>query len=318
MDIYPILLEPRLFSRVWGGDTLPSVFASDKDLDLPLGEVWVVHGDLKCCNGVYAGCSLDDIWQRFPQDMSGKEQVPDEFPLMVKWLDTKEWLSIQVHPDDEQARLLENNPHASGKVECWYVTAVRDRGELICGCRDEEGVRKLAELSGRDLLPHLHRQSVRCGDFLFVPSGTIHALGPGITVLEVQQRSTITYRFYDWDRQPRAGVERPLHLRQARQAWLYSSRVSLHGGRHPELELGRLLTANVFFAQELIEVNGELTWDYQGLEMIIVLDAACQVSLGGSTVEVKPWGTVILPAAGSRVSLRVSEKAHVMRVMCPQ
>lgn len=318
MVVYPILLEPRLFSRVWGGRALPPVFAPDKVLDLPLGEVWAVHGELTCRNGAYAGCCLDDIWRRFPQAMSGTERVPAEFPLMIKWLDTDDWLSIQVHPDDAQARVLEDDAQASGKVECWYVMAARHQGELICGCRHEDDVQKLAELEGRELLPHLHRQCVQRGDFLFVPPGTIHALGPGITVLEVQQRSTITYRFYDWDRQPQAGVERPLHLRQARQAWLRSSRLALHGGRQPRSVLGELLTANAFFAQELIVVNKELSWDYQGLEMIVALDAPCRVTLGGIAVELEPMGTAILPAAGERVALSTAGEARIMRVMCPQ
>ena len=297
---------------------MTSYFPSAAALSLPLGEVWAVHGDLRVANGLYAGQVLDDLWKRFPLELSGTAAADGCFPLLVKWLDTSDWLSVQVHPDDEQARLLEGRPDASGKVECWYILSTADEGELICGCNTEEDVQQIASLSGKELLAHLHRQRVRPGDFLFLPAGTIHALGPGITLLEVQQSSDLTYRFYDWDRTNTDGAERPLHIAKARQAWLHSQRIGSHSGWRPRTALGELLTANTYFAQEVVEGSGSWCWDIDGLEIVAVLRGRCQALLGEASAELAAGGVALFPAAAKSASLSsLSENVQFVRIMCP-
>lgn len=318
MRIYPLLLKPRLFPRVWGGRRLQEIIAPDLDFAPTLGEVWTVHGDLEITNGSYMGQTLEHLWQRHSKELGGNGRVPDHFPLLVKWLDTSEWLSLQVHPDDEQARLLEGRPDVSGKVECWYVVNVAGDGELICGCRTEADVQEIAHLNGRDLLPHLHRQNVKQGDFLFLPAGTIHALGPGITVLEVQQSSDITYRFYDWDRPHYEGIDRPLHLQQARRAWLNSTRISVHGGWEPCQSLGTMLTANNYFTQEVVEGDGPWRWDVECLEIIAVIQGQGRVTLDDASVPLISGRVAVIPAAGKSAEVApLLGRMQFMRIMCP-
>lgn len=318
MRIYPLLLKPRLFPRVWGGRRLQEIIAPDLDFAPALGEVWTVHGDLQITNGSYMGQTLGQLWKRHADEISGSELAMDHFPLLVKWLDTSEWLSLQVHPDDEQAKLIEGRDDVNGKVECWYVVNVSGTGELICGCRTEADVQEIAHLNGKDLLPHLHRQNVRQGDFLFLPAGTIHALGPGITVLEVQQSSDITYRFYDWDRPHFEGIDRPLHLRQARQAWLHSKRTAMDGGWLPRQTWGDLLTANTYFTQEIIEGMGPWHWDVECMEIIAVVQGQGRLVLNDASVSLVSGRVAVIPAAGKTVDIfPLLGRMQFMRIMCP-
>ncbi|MDO5297577.1 MAG: class I mannose-6-phosphate isomerase [bacterium] len=318
MRIYPLLLKPRLFPRVWGGRRLQEIIAPDLDFAPALGEVWTVHGDLEIVNGSYMGQTLGELWQRHSLELFGNVNSLDHFPLLVKWLDTSEWLSLQVHPDDEQARLIEGRPDVNGKVECWFVVNVSGDGELICGCRTEIDAQEIAHLSGRELLQHLHRQKVRQGDFLFLPAGTIHALGPGITVLEVQQSSDITYRFYDWDRPHYEGIDRPLHLQQARQAWINSKRIAVHGGWTPRHSLGVMLTANNYFTQEIVEGDGPWRWNIECLEIIAVIQGQGKIALDNSAASLVSGRVAVIPAAGQTVEVTpFLGRMQFMRIMCP-
>ena len=316
MHVYPLALTPRLYPRIWGGRSLQRELAPHSDFELPLGEIWAVHGDLQIKNGAYAGESLDSLWSRVRTDMAGS-CAAERFPLLVKWLDTSDWLSIQVHPDDVQARLIEANPKASGKVECWYVLAVDGPGELICGFAP--GVTRADVIcgSGSDLLPLVQRQRVKPGDFLFVPAGTIHALGPGITVLEVQQSSDITYRFYDWDRRPVGGIVRPLHIPQARRALLDSLRIDIWGGWRPHQILGQLLTANKHFAQELIRLDAPLEWKPEALEILVVVNGEGELSLDGASCNLTLGEVVLVPAVSRLVRIEPEQPMKIMRVILP-
>ena len=316
MYVYPIVLQPRLLERVWGGTRLPQLFAPSQSFALPVGEVWAVHGGLTIVNGAYAGRTLEGLWSEYARELTGSEDTAASFPLLVKWLDTSDWLSVQVHPDNAQARLLEGNPRASGKVECWYVVEARPGAELICGLESGTDLAEVVKLSGRELLPYMHRQVVTAGDFLFVPAGTVHALGPGISVLEVQQNSDLTYRFYDWDRRPVNGVERPLHLEKARQALLRSQRVARHGEREPRHLLGRLLTANPHFAQELVQGLGPWTWDAESLEIVVLLRGEAELRVEQTSCALSRGTMAVIPAAATEVELRgQGELTEFMRIM---
>jgi mannose-6-phosphate isomerase len=154
---------------------------------------------------------LEDVIQQYPLEMIGYHHKNGEFPLLVKLLDAREWLSVQVHPDDTLADVLEGEPR--GKTECWYILKAEPDAEIIYGLKN--GISKqqyqYALNSGNDL-ELLHKVKVQKGDFIFVPAGTIHAIGPGIVLYELQQTSDTTYRLYDWDRCGIDGNPRELHI----------------------------------------------------------------------------------------------------------
>lgn len=211
----PIFLEPALQERIWGGTKLADVFG----YHLPsnqTGEAWVIsahpNGPSKIRNGALAGKTLLDAWQDH-RELFG-EHDNEDYPLLVKILDAKTDLSVQVHPADDYAQKVENEPY--GKTECWYVVDAEPGAEIVFGhhAQTKEQLEQMIDQGEWNQL--LQRIPVEKGDFVYVPSGAIHAIGAGIVILETQQSSDITYRVYDYDRKDDQGMERELHLDSAK------------------------------------------------------------------------------------------------------
>jgi mannose-6-phosphate isomerase len=212
----PLFLKPVFKERIWGGKALCEKF----NYDVPLnntGECWGIsahpNGSSEVVNGPLKGKKLNEVWKTERQLFAN--QTCEQFPLLVKILDAKEDLSVQVHPNDEQATLLENYPY--GKTECWYILDCEEGAEIIFGHyakSEEDFVQMIEEGSWNNLL---RKVQVKPGDFIYVPSGTIHAIGKGIQILETQQSSDITYRVYDYNRRDSEGELRELHLEESIQ-----------------------------------------------------------------------------------------------------
>ncbi|GAK14166.1 mannose-6-phosphate isomerase, class I [Geomicrobium sp. JCM 19039] len=213
----PIFFTPVFKYRVWGGNNLQSF-----GYTLPYertGECWGIsahrNGESIVKGGRYDNVTLRDLYRDEPA-LFGESLTSEEFPLLVKLLDATDDLSVQVHPNDDEAKQLEND-EAYGKTECWYVVDARPGSELILGHHaetTEEFQKKVAEEDWHGLLKKV---PVQKGDFVYVPSGTIHAIGKGIIILETQQSSDTTYRVYDFDRVESDGKKRELHLDKAIQ-----------------------------------------------------------------------------------------------------
>lgn len=210
----PIFLRPYFRPKIWGGRKLKTIF----NYDIPagqIGEAWVISGYKDDASIVAAGKlkgkSLRTVYQKHPELFGYPKSK--EFPLLVKFLDANDSLSVQVHPDDEYARRVEND---SGKTESWYVLQADPGSYLIYG-HTAKTRKELAEMikSGKwDKL--LRKVPVKAGDFFYVPAGTIHALTKGILVIETQQSSDVTYRLYDYDRiDNKTGKKRELHTQKS-------------------------------------------------------------------------------------------------------
>lgn len=204
-------MKPVFQERLWGGKKLATRF----NYSLPsnqIGECWGIsahpNGESIVMDGMYEGRTLADLWEN-ERHLFG-DYPGDMFPLLIKILDAADDLSVQVHPDDFQARKLEGVPY--GKTECWYVVEAEEGAELIIGhtARSKKEMCDRVDKGEWELL--LKSQSVKKGDFFFVPSGTVHAIGKGIVILETQQSSDTTYRLYDFGREDASGHKRDLHL----------------------------------------------------------------------------------------------------------
>ncbi len=213
--LYPLLLEPALHVKVWGGRRLETVMHKHLPTAEPYGESWEMHDTAKVANGSLAGRALGDLLPVYGADLIGTLSDPaDGMPLLVKLLDASDWLSVQVHPDDEQARRLEGEPR--GKTEAWYVVAAEENSRLVIGVEPNATREEVAEaIRSNELQEILVYAPVTAGDVLYIPAGTIHALGPGILVYEIQQSSDTTYRLYDWGRLGLDGQPRPLHVEKS-------------------------------------------------------------------------------------------------------
>lgn len=209
----PMFLKPVFQEKIWGGSRLRSVFGFDIPND-KIGEDWAIsahpHGVSVVENGEYQGQKLDELWQNHKELFGNPtERV---FPLLIKILDAEDELSVQVHPDDAYGMKHEGE---LGKTECWYIIDAEPGAEIIYGhhAKTREELAEMIQEGRWDDL--LKKVPVKKGDFFYVPSGTIHAIGKGIMILETQQSSDTTYRVYDYDRKDANGNTRELHIQQS-------------------------------------------------------------------------------------------------------
>jgi mannose-6-phosphate isomerase len=207
--ITPFRLAPIYKDYVWGGKRLRSTAEVT-------AEAWIVSEGDVVLDGIHAGKTLGQVCELESDSLLGTKVIAQSgkrFPLLIKLLDCAAWLSLQVHPNNEQAERLEGTNHF-GKTEAWYVIDAEEGAELISGFRPEVTSEDIQKAVGKkDLLDLVERRRVRAGDAIFIAPGTIHALGAGLLIYEVQQNSDITYRVYDWDRPLSGG--RKLHIEES-------------------------------------------------------------------------------------------------------
>lgn len=216
---YPLKFVPILKEKIWGGKKLNQILkkASEKD---NIGESWEisdVNNDISVvANGKLKSKTLKELIKTFKGDLLGKkvyQQFGENFPLLIKYIDAKEDLSIQLHPNDELAKQRHNS---FGKTEMWYVMQADENANLIVGFKNDISKKEyLNHLQNKTLTKILNIDLVKEGDVYFIPTGRVHAIGAGVLLAEIQQTSDITYRIYDWDRQDDAGNYRELHTDEA-------------------------------------------------------------------------------------------------------
>lgn len=209
----PLFLAPVFQERIWGGQKLKVLFHYNIPYERT-GECWAIsahpNGQSVIKSGEYAGATLGELWSSHPELFQSNATV---FPLLTKILDASDDLSVQVHPNDDYANKHENGE--LGKTECWYIVAAEPGAQIVYGheaTSQEQLVQMIENDQWNDLLTKV---PVKAGDFFYVPSGTIHAIGRGIVILETQQSSDTTYRVYDYDRKDQDGNSRELHLEKA-------------------------------------------------------------------------------------------------------
>ncbi|MDG5471525.1 class I mannose-6-phosphate isomerase [Jeotgalibacillus sp. ET6] len=233
MSLYK--LAPVFKERIWGGRKLESEYGY-KIPEGPIGECWGIsahaHGESTVQTGPYKGMTLSQLWEQQKAEVFGEYEL-NEFPLLVKVLDAAADLSVQVHPNDQQAMKLEGEPY--GKTECWYVLHAEPGAELIIGHTAQTKNEFVQRVEAGEWSSLLQKKPVQKGDFVFVESGTIHAIGAGIMILEIQQSSDTTYRVYDFDRRDAEGNKRELHIDKAIEV----SKIP-HSNPTPEREITKL------------------------------------------------------------------------------
>jgi mannose-6-phosphate isomerase len=317
MHVYPLRFEPRLSERPWGGRRLETEFSRRLPPGVPVGESWEIYGELPVIAGPYAGQTLDELCRRWGPELLGPRAAgTGTFPLLVKWLDCNDWLSVQVHPDDAVARQLTGNPQARGKSECWYVVRADPGAEILHGLKPGVGPEDLEGLSGREIVDLLRRLQPRAGQVVLTPAGTVHAMGPGLFLLEVQQSCDITYRLYDWDRPGLDGRPRPLHLQEA----LYTLR---HAARPPWPEpppvqdaVGEVLVNCPYFIVERLG-HGARWAPRDSFEILVAVQGTAHLSAGSGQERLGPGDSVLVPACAASLGLDLEPGAVLVRVRLP-
>lgn len=305
----PLVFTPFLRPMPWGGRRLGEALGKPLPPEGTWGESWEVSAHplhiSRVADGPLAGRTLTDL-------------LPG-FPLLVKYLDANDWLSVQVHPDDDRAMSLSGEP--LGKTEAWVVLGVEPEGRIFAGMKD--GIDRRAfelALAQRRVADCLHSFTPRVGDCLFYPAGTVHAVGGGVLLAEVQQSSDATLRLYDWDRVGADGKPRPLHVTQALEAidWARGPVGPAVGQALPGLPGERLVTCR-YFTLDRFHVVGRLASPYRGrLSLWMVIDGAAELrAADGYRRLFTRGGTVVLPAVVENVSWHPSPAATLLGVTLP-
>lgn len=211
-SLYPLKLQSALHVKVWGGRKLATLLDKRLPDDQPYGESWELHDTSMVANGAHRGKSLGELARLLGADLIGAGNDPaDGMPLLAKFIDAGQWLSIQVHPDDTQAKALEGEPR--GKTEAWVVLHADPGAWLVIGLQPGTTAQQMTRaIQSNRLEALLVYAEVSPGDVLYIPANTVHALGPGILVYEIQQSSDTTYRLFDWGRLGLDGQPRELHI----------------------------------------------------------------------------------------------------------
>ncbi len=224
---YPLKFESILKEKIWGGEKLKTLLHKKSEQN-NIGESWeisAVSSDVSIVsNGLLKGKSLVDLLEAYQEKLVGNhiyETFGNQFPLLIKYIDAKEALSIQVHPNNELSKIRHNS---FGKTEMWYVMQADENANLIVGfSKDVTKETYVEHLKNKSLMEILNSDVVKKGDVYFIPPGRVHAIGAGVMLAEIQQTSDITYRMYDWDRQDADGNYRDLHTDEALDAIDFSS-----------------------------------------------------------------------------------------------
>lgn len=291
----PLFLKSQMHDKIWGGTKLREAFGYGIPTETT-GEYWAIsahpNGVSVIKNGIYEGEGLDQLYREH-KELFGHPKS-EVFPLLIKILDANDWLSVQVHPDDAFALAHEGE---LGKTECWYIIAADEGAEIIYGhnAKSKEELRQWIE-EGRwdDLLTKI---PVKAGDFFYVPSGTMHAIGKGILILETQQSSDTTYRVYDFNRRDAQGNLRKLHIDKSIDVLTIgkpaNSTPATMAVDHLE---STLLVSNKFFSVYRWEVTGLVDFTQTVPYLLLsVLSGQGQLTVDGRVYDLKKGDHFILP-----------------------
>lgn len=299
-ELYPLRLEPQVKEVVWGGRWLADELGRSGPEGARLGESWEAYSGSMVANGPLAGRKLGDLFYQYGATLVGQAAMPyPKFPLLVKFIDAHDNLSVQVHPDNTLAQQLENYPF--GKTEFWYIMAAEPGAEICYGLNDAAQNREqLAEaIRQQDLLKYIQKAPVQAGDVVYLPAGTVHALTKGIVVYELQQDSDITYRLYDWGR-----TGREIHVEKGLLSINFKYKNMMV--THPDLAAAggyasARLVESSYFVAELWEVQKEasLKASADSFTLVSVLDGAGQLAAPAGEfdkLELNKGDTVLVPA----------------------
>ena len=307
------LLKPACKDYLWGGHKLVDEYNVEYDGDV-CAEAWVMSchkdGESIITNGIEKGQTLSAVVARKGREILGKNcEKYKDFPILIKFIDAKKPLSIQVHPDDEYALSHENQ---YGKTEMWYVLEAEEGAYLYQGFEKEiskeEFERRIKE---NTLTEVLHKEYVKRGDVIFITPGTLHSIGAGLLIAEIQQSSNVTYRIYDFGRVGADGKPRQLHIQQSLDVTKIEKPVKY---KSPDEHMVNC----DFFCVDRIKVNEksyEDIADDSSFVSLLVIDGEGKISAEGETLEVKKGDSVFITAGAGKY--RVEGNVEVIKTIVP-
>lgn len=316
MKLYPLTFNPVFSYRIWGGNKLKSVLNKSYSQD-SIGESWeisdVEDNQTIVNNGNLKGNTLKDLIKKFKGDFLGHkvyQTFGNNFPLLIKFIDAKTPLSIQVHPSNQLAKKRHNS---FGKNEMWYVMQAENEAELIVGFNQkiskEDYVNHLKNNTLKDIL---NIETVTSGDTFYIPTGRVHAIGAGVLLAEIQQTSNITYRIYDYDRvDKKTGQKRELHTNLALDAIDYNFYKKYKTDYNQVLNTPSQLVNSEYFKTNIIELNTKLTRDVTAIDSFIIYicvlgEVIINTPDDATNYSLKMGQTIIIPACINLITIHAN------------
>ncbi len=317
--LYPLKFKPIVKDKIWGGPRLRETLgkkASDK-----AGESWEISGfsgDISVVeNGFLAGNNLQELVEVYMGDLVGDriyEKFGLEFPLLIKFIDASDVLSIQVHPDDTLAKSRHNS---YGKTEMWYIVESQV-GQLIAGFnRELDREEYLKHFKGGTLKEILNYEQVKEGDIYFMPAGRIHAIGAGVLLAEIQQTSDITYRIYDWDRVDDAGNPRELHVDLALDAIDFQFHPDYKTPYQPVKNSTVTAVDSPYFTTGVIKFDQPVEKDFNMIDSFVIymcMEGEAGISFPGGVEQIKKGETVLIPAELKNLAIIPTESTTLLEI----
>lgn len=299
---------PILKTTIWGGDRI-APFKNIETDESNIGESWEISGvagsESVVADGPDKGLTLSQLVGKYGADLMGKrnyEKFADSFPLLIKFIDARQDLSVQVHPDDEMAQSL---GHKNGKTEMWYVIGADKDSVLALGFKEPVNPADYQDLiSSGDIENKLRFIPIRPKEAFFVPAGAVHAICKGAFVAEIQQTSDDTFRLYDYHRKDSNGNERPLHSELAFKALDFNYTGGAPIVCDPEPDVPFSVVKSPYFTTNLLELDHETERDYTDLDSFIIIIATsgkATISCGEDSVILKEGHTVLIPASEKKI-----------------
>ena len=329
-ELYPLKFEPIYKNKIWGGRNLATRLKKDIP-DGNIGESWEISirkdETSVITNGPFTGKDLTYLLENKSEELLGnKIKKEGRFPLLIKFLDAHQKLSVQVHPTEEYSH---NNKNASSKTEMWYILDAEPGAKIVYGIKsdvDKKDLRKAVK-SG-ELDDHLREVSVKPGDFYFIPGGTVHAIEEGILLAEIQQNSDTTYRLYDWDRTDDQGRSRALHIEEAFASMNIPQADKESKSKRPKVDFTfisdnyteEILTASPYFAVEKVKLDGSYDIQPDGERFYILMNISKKLDLevadnSENGCVLNKGETTLIPAELNKVT--VKGKGEFLKVYIP-
>lgn len=317
--LYPLKFEPILKERIWGGEKLKDVL-NKKSQNPNIGESWEisdVEGDESIvAEGALQGNSLSSLINHYKGDLLGNRNYAkfgNKFPILIKYIDAKTALSVQLHPNDELAKKRHNS---FGKTEMWYIMDADDNSELILGLKkDVDADSYVAHLEKGKITDVLHSEKVKKGDTFFIEVGRVHAIGAGVLLAEIQQTSDITYRIYDWDRVDKNGNARELHTELALDAIDFNMPEDCKATYDTRKNTSNEMVSCQYFKTRYLPVEGELDiWnDKDSFFIYMCTDGIAEFITETYSTQIQRGETILIPAAVKEYKIK-SNAAELLEV----
>ena len=323
--LYPLKFDTIFKEKIWGGSKIKDVLGKDFSPLQNCGETWEisgVDGNLsKVSEGCLKGMTLPEITAIFQEDFVGKkciERYGKEFPLLIKFIDAAQDLSIQVHPDDELARKRHGS---SGKTEMWYIVDAEKSAELISGFKSdtskEEYLKHVSEGSLTDLL---NRETVKTGDSFYMPSGRVHSIGKGLLVAEIEQSSDVTYRIHDFDRVDSKGKKRMLHTDLAIDAIDFKAYENYKNEKDNRINEVIPLAKSQYFEVNMLNFSTGIIREHYKTDSFVIyvcVEGEAEITTLGHTAKISMGNAVLVPKKFPEIHISTNRGFKILETYLP-